>query len=936
MKKLSHLGIMLLLVVALPAALFAQKGAIKGKVVDAKTGQALPGANVLVVGTTMGTTSNQSGSFVIDNLLPGRYTLKVTYIGYVTAKRDVRVHPGRTTKVKFTLSQTVMLANAIEVVADRAKERETPVAFTDVPKREMEARLGSRDIPLVLNTTPSVYATQQGGGAGDARINIRGFDQRNIAIMINGVPVNDMENGWVYWSNWDGVSDATASIQVQRGLSAVNLATASIGGTMNIITDPTKQEFGLRYKQEFGSGNFLKETVSFNSGIINGKYAFNALLVRKTGNGVIDKTWTDAWAWYLGASWNVNENNRLELYALGAPQRHGQNLYKQNIAVYSQKFAKDLSDYDPAALSKFHEMGRTFNQNWAPVNPSYNGKQTWDEHSTDRYNPNFINERENFFHKPQVNLNWYSKLTDQLNLYSVFYYSGGHGGGTGTIGNLMRQDANGKLGGKDYKFYYGPSPWRYNWDATIAINRDSTHAYIDKKEYNKEKFQSLGILRNSRNNQWTLGAISKANYKISDNLKTTVGIDWRTAEIEHYREVRDLLGGKYYIDKSNEYDDTPAKQEKRAGDKIAYFNTNTVTWFGTYAQGEFKTNVMSIYGMAGYSMIKYGYTNHFRTSKRLANGNPDVNSPEFTLKSDWITGIQVKGGASYRLTENIDFYGNAGYVSKVPIFDNVIDDVTGSMANNPKNEKFTDFEAGTNAYFLNRKLYTRADAYYTIWKDRAKSVGVVNQDGSEGVVFITGMNALHSGVEMEAGFQPISLFNISGSVSVGNWKFTDDVNGVYKTYDRQSQRTKLDTAKYYVKDLKVGDAPQTQFALVGSVYPVRGLQAQAVFRYYMRNYSYWDPFSRTDPTDRKQSWKAPDYGVLDLHMSYKLPIGFQGVRISLFAHVYNALDALYIQDATDNSRYNAYTSNGVTHSADDAEVFFGAPRFFNAGFSVSY
>ena len=72
----------------------------------------------------------------------------------------------------------------------------------------MEIRLGSQDIPMILNTTPSVYTTQQGGGAGDARINVRGFNQRNVAVMINGVPQNDMENGWVYWSNWDGVGDA--------------------------------------------------------------------------------------------------------------------------------------------------------------------------------------------------------------------------------------------------------------------------------------------------------------------------------------------------------------------------------------------------------------------------------------------------------------------------------------------------------------------------------------------------------------------------------------------------------------------------------------------------------------------------------------------------------------------------------------------------------
>ena len=36
--------------------------------------------------------------------------------------------------------------------------------------------------------------------------------------MINGIPVNDMENGWVYWSNWDGVADATTSIQLQKGV----------------------------------------------------------------------------------------------------------------------------------------------------------------------------------------------------------------------------------------------------------------------------------------------------------------------------------------------------------------------------------------------------------------------------------------------------------------------------------------------------------------------------------------------------------------------------------------------------------------------------------------------------------------------------------------------------------------------------------------------
>ena len=79
--------------------------------------------------------------------------------------------------------------------------------------------------------------------------------------MINGIPVNDMENGWVFWSNWDGVADATTSIQLQKGLSAQNLATPSIGGSMNIITDAAAQQRGGSFKQEVGAWGFLKSTL---------------------------------------------------------------------------------------------------------------------------------------------------------------------------------------------------------------------------------------------------------------------------------------------------------------------------------------------------------------------------------------------------------------------------------------------------------------------------------------------------------------------------------------------------------------------------------------------------------------------------------------------------------------------------------------------------
>ena len=313
--------------VVMMTGLFAQS--IVGVVNDANNNP-LVGANVVVEGTELGSVSDDTGAYVVD-VDPGNYTITATFIGYSSVTQEVTVGKDNV-YADFTLVIDAVTMSALEVLASRADET-TPVAYTTVDKAEMEVRLGSQDLPMAMNMTPSVYATQQGGGAGDARINVRGFNQRNVAVMINGVPQNDMENGWVYWSNWDGVADASHSIQMQRGLSAVNLATPSIGGTMNIITDPAAHEKGGKLKQEVGEGGFVKSTLNYNSGLINDKLAVSGTVVRKTGDGFIDGTWTDAWAYYFGSSYQMNDEHRFELYAIGAPQRHGQNLYKQNIAT---------------------------------------------------------------------------------------------------------------------------------------------------------------------------------------------------------------------------------------------------------------------------------------------------------------------------------------------------------------------------------------------------------------------------------------------------------------------------------------------------------------------------------------------------------------------------------------------------------------------------
>ncbi len=911
---------------------------ITGRITD-DSGAPVSGAQIVitnqVTGVQTGGLSGTDGRYAVTGLRPGGpYLVDVRMIGYGRqAVDDVMLQAGQTVTLDFQLTQEAVALDALEVFATRAIERKTPVAFSNVNKVQIQNQLGSRDLPLVLNVTPSVYATPQGGGAGDARINVRGFSQRNTAVMINGVPVNDMENGWVYWSNWDGLGDAATSIQLQRGLSAVNLATPSIGGTLNVITDPASRAPGFTYKQEFGLGkvnaagksyifkdgkpvrNLMKQTFIVNTGEHNG-FALTASLVRKTGDGMYrgffggDATWTDAWAYYLATSYQVNARNRIEFYAVGAPQRHGQNLYKLNLGTLDQDFARSLPDYDVAAFDKYKEAGRVASPNVGPVSCDYKGKQFSSTgpgggEPRDRYNCAYLNERENYFHKPQLNLNWYSYFGNGLTLTTVAYYSGGNGGGTGTYGSSR----NGA-----FRYDYGQRV--PDWNAIIAKNDargDGSAGYI---------------LRNSVNNQWTIGAISKLRKDFQSGWTAEVGVDWRTAEIEHYREVRDLLCNTctYYYETRGSDFWTEEEKKRGLGDKINYNNQNTVDWLGAYVQAEKSTRDGSLYGMFGWARNEYTFEDFFTDD---GTGKPLV------LNSGGLNGFQLKGGAVRNLNQEWSVFANAGYVSKVPIFDGVIDDVNGVKLDDPKNEKFLSFEAGVQFRSLDRGVSFDLNLYHTTWKDRANNMFVRNLtgDGQDGLVRLLGVDARHMGIEAQAAYQPTDLLRFDAALSLGNWKYLDDVQGQFVTDDRSNTIT----YDFYIKDLKVADAPQRQLAISASVFPVEGAFASLTMRAYGEHYAQFDPFNRTDPAEAGvQSWKAPGYQVFDLNASYRLndvlPV-WKGGDLRFFVNIYNLFDKVYVQDARDNSRFNSWDKD---HDADDAEVFLGYPRNVNVGFQITF
>ena len=212
------------------------------------------------------------GTFSID--VEAGTLLEVSYIGYATTS----VSAGDSLVVSLqpdinVLGEVVVSSGVIDI----AKVRETLYCINYLTSRN-RFKVGNQEFPEIMNKTPGVYATKQGGGYGDSRISLRGFDQRNTSFLINGQPVNDMENGWVYWSNWQGLTDVASGIQLQRGLGASRLAVPSVGGTVSIFTKAAEARSGSSVQQVVGNDGYTKTTVAHSTGLNDNGWATSVLL----------------------------------------------------------------------------------------------------------------------------------------------------------------------------------------------------------------------------------------------------------------------------------------------------------------------------------------------------------------------------------------------------------------------------------------------------------------------------------------------------------------------------------------------------------------------------------------------------------------------------------------------------------------------------------
>ncbi|MGM0547383.1 MAG: TonB-dependent receptor, partial [Bacteroidota bacterium] len=440
-------GLLLIALLIFPLISVAQ---ISGTVFDSGSNEPLPGANVVIQGTQTGTSTGADGTFTI-NAEEGD-TLVITFVGY--QEKEVIAEDGMEINLdpdEKSLGEIVVSTRTIDI----ARERETPIASTTISPMEITQEVGNQEFPEIMNDTPGSYATKQGGGYGDSRISLRGFDQSNTSFLINGQPVNDMENGWVYWSNWQGLTDVASGIQIQRGLGASNLAVPSVGGTISIFTKTAENEKGGSVSQMVGNDGYIKSTASYNTGLSDNGWSASFLLSRWQGDGYVDNTSGEGWTYFAAVGYEPNDSHSFNISVLGAGQWHHQ-----------RSTPVSVRDYE-----NFGDEG--IDRRWNTNGGTLNGEE--------------YNMERNFYNKPLGTLNWDWEISENVELATSLYGSAGRGGGTGPIGqNFFNPDLDlyPYGGNDDLTAHYSEegrgvrnSDGTVDFDRVVELNRSNTSEY---------------------------------------------------------------------------------------------------------------------------------------------------------------------------------------------------------------------------------------------------------------------------------------------------------------------------------------------------------------------------------------------------------------------------------------------------------------------------
>lgn len=506
---------------------FAQSSVIEGRI-TADSGEPLVGASVWLDQTRYATATDSEGFYHLS-VPDGTYTLKVTYVGFQSFSGEVT--PGKDSRRDVSLQESVIKGEEVMVYATRANEK-TPTTFTNISSKEIESKNTGRDLPYILQYTPSVVVTSDAGnGVGYTGIRIRGSDPTRVNVTINGVPLNDSESSGTYWVDLPDFASSTNNIQIQRGVGTSTNGAGAFGATMNMQTDMPAQEPYAQINNSYGSFNTWKHTVELNTGLINGHWAFQGRLSSIASDGYIDRASASLKSYYMSGGY-YGKNTTVKALMFSGKEVTYQAWYgtpearlKNDVEGMEEVIANN--GYTAEQAENLLNSGRTYNY--------YLYKNEVDDYVQDHY---------------QLHIS--HSFSQYLNVNAAFHYTAGRGyyeqyetdqnfSDYGLPDVTVNNDTIGStdlirrlwLNNRFYGMVFSANYSRNKWDITFGggLNRYDGDHYGDVIWAQYASTSDIGYRYYTNNGLKTdFNSYLKANYQLTARLNLFADMQIRTVD----------------------------------------------------------------------------------------------------------------------------------------------------------------------------------------------------------------------------------------------------------------------------------------------------------------------------------------------------------------------------------------------------------------------
>lgn len=838
--------ILLTVILALfSVATYAQTTGVKGVVVSREGREAIGGVKVIVDGTQYETTTAENGEFIFENLPAGEYTLSFEAPEFETSQVHVRIYD-----TMKDMHQVAIVPQLIGMVDDSI--------FAEFDT-DAESSGDTGSLPSSLSASKDVFNNIASYRFSEMRFNVRGYDSPYQDIYLNGIRFNDAITGYGPWSLWSGLNDATRNQESTSGLQVSDVGLGNIGGTTNINARASQMRKGFRASVVNATQLYrFRVMLSYASGALDSGWSYGfSVSTRQGGNGYVDGVYYNAFAYFASVEKKWDSGHQLGLTFMGAPTQRG------------------------AQQASTEEAYELFGSNYYNPNVGYQGDD-------------LRNSRVRDMHEPIAMLNYKWQITENTSLSaatSLRFGKNGYSALTWWRGEDPRPDYYRKL-----PSYYYNKLARHNTVNQLAPNSyTETDIETLKEQYRQavrnwngrmdfdgmiqtnkaqpydEKFggrRSAAMIEERHTDQLDYNFAAQVNHIFRNGSELMGGVRLRINRTEYYSEVKDLLGGDYWldIDKFAERDfgaDAIAYQNNMAyyrehgheqavkeGDKYGY------DYYAHVRQGQlWAMYKMQFGGFSANIGGEVGFSNLWRqglwekglfSTAAATDENGVVNRAKTSYgDSEKVKQLTYKGkiNLKYQFNGAHSVEASATVMQNPTLFRDAF--VSARTRNQltpglkPEKVMGADISYNLNAPWMKARL----SAYYTEIKDQSKVISFYDDTQNSFTNFaMSGIDKRYMGVELGVNVPIAWGISFLGAVSYGDYEYTSNPK-----FTQMIDNSASDVVKSTVnwKGMKIESTPQMAVNVGLSYRSGNNWFINANLNYYDKLYLSMNPMYRT-------------------------------------------------------------------------------------------